>query len=417
MKLNNRSIKNIIKKIVRKAGMAADDAAQNVITGRLLRKQNLTKGNTARPVRVGFLVQMPEIWDKEEPVYRQMLSDQRFDVSLVVVPPFDRVRDKVGTTYENNYFLKEYKEAITAYQGRGWIDLHDRFDYIFFQRPYDEYLPEELQSRNVVKYAKCCYIPYAFSGADVFNGGNTNKRFFRNFYFSFPESEYMTQLLKKEFSPNDRLHHFEYLGYPALAPYYDIGNSRQSRNILWTPRWSYDPKIGGSTFLENKDAILQIQEMYPGDRITFRPHPLMFGELELKKRMTREEIISFQQAIAAAGIIYDTGDPIVSAIRDADILITDYSSIIIQYFITGKPVIYCEGGIKLNSVFEAMSEGFYIARDKDDIIKYINMLKNGNDELADKRKQIIADHLEGHRTAAKKITERIYSDYTAEDVG
>ena len=41
-------------------------------------------------IKVGFIVQMPQVWDKESPVYERMTADSQFDPWLIVVPSYDR---------------------------------------------------------------------------------------------------------------------------------------------------------------------------------------------------------------------------------------------------------------------------------------------------------------------------------------
>ncbi len=362
-------------------------------------------------IRVAFIVQMPEIWDKEESVFEVMRKDSRFEAVLLVVPPFDRVKEIVTNEYEKNFFIRKYGSyAIPAFDGEKCIDLRNKFDYIFFQRPYDHYLPKELQSSRVVKVAKCCYIPYGFSGADVFNGGNTDKNFFRNMYFSFLESDEMVTLLKRKFILTSNYHHVENLGYPALELYYSINSRKKYEKILWTPRWSFDEKYGGSTFLDNYLIPLEIKQENERCDITFRPHPLLFGELISKKLMTKEEIDSYLRCLEQKGIRYDEGKPIFDTFCESDILITDFSTIIIQFFLTGKPVIYCDAGIVLNNLFSKMAEGFYIAHDKEEIRKYVKELQRGNDYLYEKRQEIIHKHLNYHMGSTQRIVEKIYND-------
>ena len=38
---------------------------------------------------------------------------------------------------------------------------------------------------------------------------------------------------------------YETLGYPDLEVYFDIPSRDEIKNIIWTPRWSYDPEMGG----------------------------------------------------------------------------------------------------------------------------------------------------------------------------
>ena len=114
-------------------------------------------------VKVAFLVQMAEIWDKQLPVYAAMQEDERFEPQLIVVPPYDLIKREITYDYKDNYFLLNYEQSIPAYSEGKWIDFSDRqFDYVFYQRPYDVNLPKQLQSYQITSFSRCCYIPYGY---------------------------------------------------------------------------------------------------------------------------------------------------------------------------------------------------------------------------------------------------------------
>ena len=378
-----------------------------------LKRQSKKKNNPNTPIQVAFVVQMPEIWDKEEPVYSAMSGDPRFSVSVLVVPPYNQISKTIETDYKNNYFLKAYPEAVRAYENGSWQALDKNYDYVFYQRPYDLYLPLPLQSRTVVKQAKCCYIPYGYTGADVFNEGSTNKAFFRNLYFGFAESAYMAKVFNNRYQDNKEreLHKIAFLGFPALIPYFDFEPTSEYRKILWTPRWSYTPKIGGSHFLEYKDTIISLKKQSQELIITFRPHPLLFGEMISCSRMSEQEVNAYLEQLSQNNIVYDKGHPIYETLQKTDILITDYSSIVIQFFVTGRPIIFCESDIVLNDDFNMLSEGMYVVHNKAELIAAVQKLSNGEDPLCIKRQKIIAKLLEEHKDATNKIIEAIYKDY------
>lgn len=404
------SIKSIIKKRTGIIYYYINEVWQSIRTFFLLIKHNKVVIKE-RKIRVAYIVQMAEIWDKEEAVFELMKNDARFEVRMIVVPPYDMIKKSVSTDYYDNFFLDKYKlYAVRAYENGKWLDMKNKFDYVFYQRPYDHYLPNELQSKSVIKYSKCCYIPYGFSGADVFNGGNTNKDFFRNIYFGFLESDYMANLLKKKFHISRKLHHIENLGYPVLSPYYSLETKGIRCSLLWTPRWSFDDKIGGSTFLVNKNVLFNIIEEGIDCDLVFRPHPLLFEELVIKGMMSQKEISMYVNELGRVGVIYDHGEPIIEAINNASILITDFSSIIVQFFVTGKPIIYCEGGIKLNELFEKMLEGIYVAHNEKEIINFVKQINDGNDYLYNTRRVIIDKYLSNHFNSANRIVNRIVSD-------
>lgn len=43
-----------------------------------------------RKIRVGFIMQLPGVWDKVQPVFEEMLSDERFVPVGIVVPKYER---------------------------------------------------------------------------------------------------------------------------------------------------------------------------------------------------------------------------------------------------------------------------------------------------------------------------------------
>lgn len=49
--------------------------------------------------------------------------------------------------------------------------------------------------------------------------------------------------------------------------------------VLWTPRWSTDPYIGGSNFFNYKDIMTRLVKQNKNILFIFRPHPLMFENL------------------------------------------------------------------------------------------------------------------------------------------
>ncbi len=413
MKIKGKEIfiREIPKKAIKRALITITRMYLDIKADYYIVLQSLKREKKELPIRVGFIVQMPEIWDKEEPVYNCMRSDNRFKTLLIVVPQYDNVQKKILLDYNDNYFLMNYADnAICALENGKWIDINNRFDYVFFPRPYDHFLPPKLRSDNVVKHAKCCYIPYGFSGADVFNKGNTNKPFFRNMYFSFLESDQMVSLLRKQFFISKKIHHIENLGYPALSPFYNITANRRCESILWTPRWSFDEKFGGSTFLKNKNVLFLIAQQCAIKKISFRPHPLLFEELLSKNIMSQKEIDEYLQKMKRKGIDYDRGRPIYEVFKNTDVLITDFSTIIIQYFLTGKPIIYCEAGIKLNDLYSKMAEGFYTAKNEKDVLELVMQLQSGNDYLYEKRKEIIQKYLSAHKNSAERIVNRILTD-------
>ena len=61
----------------------------------------------------------------------------------------------------------------------------------------------------------------------------------------------------------------------------------------------------------------------------------------------------------------------------------------VDYFMTGKPIIYTHKTDLFNDFGKKIAEGFYWVRNWDELKKTIEMLKSGNDPLKEKRREII----------------------------
>ena len=365
-------------------------------------------------VKVGFLVQMVTVWDKQEEIYSEILRRDGMEAFLFVVPEDDWSNQKIENSYDNNYFLNRYSESIKIYNSNGSvIDLTSyNLDYLFYPRPYDAHLPKELRSNVMRNYTKCCYIPYGFTGADVFNEGNVYNSFFDNIYFCFMDSEYMRKLLENQYQNEIKrgLKKIEYLGYPALEKYLDMPERDIISTMTWTPRWSYDKKLGGSNFLEYKDDFVELINRHKGE-VIFRPHPLMFDELVNRGLMSEENRDEYITKLKQKNTSIDMFHPIDEVLEKTDLLISDFSTIVGTFFLTGKPIIYCDKGIVLNEVYAEMAEYMYIAYNWNDVEKYYTeiVLKN-NDYKKSERQRFIKRKYCDVKDSAKKIVDAIITD-------
>lgn len=406
-------MKNLTWRVLRKSYHLAKFVVLNMRSIYFISKVRCKKRHPGK-IRVGFIVQMAEIWDKQEPVYREMSLRDDMEVVMLVVPPYDFKNKKLTMDYQDNYFLNTYLEAREAIHPDGKVVNVEDFnlDYVFFPRPYDIYLPKALRSTTLVKKMKCCYIPYGFTETDAFNELASDPSFFRNIYVSFMDFGYMCDILCAKYRRTVKagLRHFENLGYPSLEPYLKMRGEGMPQTLMWTPRWTYDEKLGGSHFLEFKDCFLALKKEFSELGLIFRPHPLMFDELVSKGRMTQMEIEHFLSVLDEMGIVYDVGKPIGEAIKKADILLTDSSSIMIMFFLTGKPIIYCKSQIIFNNFTNRMVECMYHVETDSEIMGYVAQLVSGKDPLAQDRIGWIESEFADYSGAAERIVDWIVDD-------
>ena len=107
----------------------------------------------------------------------------------------------------------------------------------------------------------------------------------------------------------------------------------------------------------------------------------------------------------------DSNKSIEDTFRNIDILISDNSSVILMFFLTGKPIIYCIFDVGFGTLFKSIMPGMYIARNWEEVEKYLKMLQNHEDPLKSVRNEIISNNFPQHHNVAEKIVNTIAEDY------
>lgn len=390
--------------------------AENYIK-KIIKNNRNDSSKKNRKIKVGFIAQVPTVWDKSEDVFLEMLKRGNIETKLLVIPKDSWTDYSKFDSYNDNFFLEKYPEyCIKAIKDDGSIlNIKElNFDYIFYPRPYDVHLPQGLRSTDLVKVTKCCYIPYGYSCSDNFNDCNVENPFFDNIYMEFCESEYLKNLLYKKYkkSCDNGTKHFEVLGYPVLAKYIDMKPRNGIKTITWTPRWSYDPVVGGSNFIEYKDNFVELCRKLPKYiKVIFRPHPLMFDELVAKKIITSDEKNLYITTLKELNVSIDLENPIDDVLSETDILLSDFSSILVHFFITNRPIVYCKKNIKFNEDLKDSEQYMYVAKSWTEVETYIKNLIKDKDKLSTKRNEFINKKFGNLKISARKIVDKIVSDY------
>lgn len=360
------------------------------------------------PVRVGFIAQMPEVWDKQMGLFQTMLEDPRFEPGVLYVKPYDIVRQKItddGSRDRDFYVSACGAEHVTDWFGDETPDL-DQYDYLFYDRPYNHYLPEALQTTRAVSHARLCMINY---GADDWEMPFLYTDFAMGIRLWFASNTHESVIHQAVFG-RSRYHRVFDVGYPAFDLYHALDSVPGKNRILWTPRWSYDAEVGGSHFFEYVHQMIDFAKTHPVT-LVMRPHPLMFDNLVSKGLMTEEEVRALKQRCAEAGIRFDANRVVADTFRETDILVSDYSSILGLFMATGKPVIYCPSGIPLNDECRQLTDAMYPAESWEALEQALNQLIAGEDPMKEKRRQAVSRTVLKKQHAAAAIADIIYRDY------
>ena len=134
----------------------------------------------------------------------------------------------------------------------------------------------------------------------------------------------------------------------------------------------------------------------------------------MEKRMTEEDVNAYLQDVNNSGASIDTNKDISDTFQNTDILVSDRSSVIPMFFMTGKPIIYCPIESEYGYLFQMILPGLYIANNWEDMNNILDNLTGGNDRLKEVRESIIHEYFSSNMNASKKIVDTIYNDYYEE---
>lgn len=379
------------------------------ITAYWLKRQSARRVEE-RKIRVVFVVRSAITCDKILPVYEEMKRRKNFEPYIVIHPEFDYSHSDGAW----KYFFQRYPDG-KIYDYSCLMDLRKlEPDYVFFNQPYVRHRPfPSLRIGDLLTFTKICMISYGASLAYVFPERlfRDYRHVYKNLYALFASCESVKTMAHEQFAQDEtfKYRHVEFLGYPALKTYYRMEkNPSKATRILWTPRWLVDDTWGGSHFLEYKDKFNALREKY-GERVELhlRPHMYLFKELQAKNFMTQEEIAAYKEDLNAKGIVRQKRlSDMDKSIRNIDIFLADYSSILICLFLTGRPIIYCE---LANAVpfpeYKEMFAAMYTARSWEEVEFYLAELMAGNDPLFERRQAIAQKIFETHKDAASRIVD------------
>ncbi|WP_461810832.1 CDP-glycerol glycerophosphotransferase family protein, partial [Faecalimonas sp.] len=363
-------------------------------------------------------------------VYEEMKKRDNIETVIFTIPEYDIKTGKHKNDIAYEYAVKEgLKEIVKSEKNGNWVSLKElQPDYVFYQRPYEAYLPEIYRSKNVLEYAKTCYIPYAiFASISSAMNLEYERGFARNIYYHFVSNLELERLVKNKFSTTAKkgLRQVKYLGVPILESvlknvnksennevWRNWGSKQGQLKVLWTPRWTIDEKLGGSHFFDYNDKFTTLVKDDKQIYFAFRPHPMAFDNYIKENLMSMEEVEKLKKEyVETSNMIIDNQKDYVNTFWGTDVLITDISSMMMEFFVTGKPIIFCGTNMALDSLHKEVVDTLYSGTTWKEIEETLNNLKAGNDYLQEKRDQVIKKRFANMDKTSEKIVDAIENDY------
>ena len=196
-------------------------------------------------------------------------------------------------------------------------------------------------------------------------------------------------------------------GQPYLD-YFRSCEEQEKEYIIYAPHWTVaNQGISYGTFEWNGKFILEYAKAHPEQKWIFKPHPMLFKSLIDKDVMTESEVKEYYETWGKIGLKYESGDYL-DLFNKSKLLITDCSSFLGEFFLTGAPVIHLisKTATPYNETINRIIKNYYRAENLEELQQLLNKLPD-EDSMKSQRENAIKDFNNSGTTSAEKIVKDI----------
>lgn len=348
--------------------------------------------NKKDKIKVLFLVSEVAKW-KAQSLYNLMVDSEEFEPLIAVTLLTDAHKGKdvcrknINEAY--NFFKRNGMNVVYAYTNKHYVDLKTfNPDIVIYQQPWG--LDKSQFPDEVSKYALTLYIPY-YVASYTLSEFDYNQDFHK-FLFRYYVLDKVLENKLKRITGRDN---FIGLGAPILDNIKVDENNKNSKNyVIYAPHYSFyhplnENPVNFGTFLDNGLQILEFAKKHPEVNWVFKPHPQLKTALTKIGENIQEINNYFDEWNKIAITCYDAS--YIKLFSDSQMLITDSSSFLTEYFCTGKPIIHLiSENCEITPLSKKMFDSFYKAYGIEDISVFFNeIVSNKNDYLKSKRLEIL----------------------------
>ncbi len=400
---------------------------KNKINANLAACRSALREINAKPkkdrVRIVFVCQVPANWDGMNSIYEAAKASDQVDAYIVAIPEkiigknYELTAEQYGENRSYEFCRKFEPDTINGYdpENGNFFELKQLDpDYVFLPRPYDIHLPEPYRSDVLRTYTKICFLPYGYSICRWGTKGVYNMEFLSNVYAVFADNTHHAEMITntfKAFHAMDIKKVYD-LGYPGFDAFLShINHEPHTRTtVLWLPRWTMDEDIEASTFFKYKDCLIHYFKDKDVDFIC-RPHPLMFRNFVSRGLMSEEELQSFRKTFEEnSNFLIDEQGDFMDTLSRADLIISDFSGLLVPELFMDVPIIYTGETIHFESFTKQLIPGMYMARNENELVRQIGELLSGKDSLSEKRRAINELILNGKYDVGKNVIKVLVED-------
>ena len=311
----------------------------------------MNKEESAKKIKVAFFPYKISMWDSLESIWEAADRDENCECQVIPIPYYSKNAD--GEIEKEHYEGAAFAKKVPIIDYQTYFLEQEMPDVMYIHNPYDQYnkvtmvhprfFSTELKKGGGI----LVYVPYYISG------------FCKKYENMLPNcanmgavySDYLilqNENLKNAYAfcgyPERRL---LVLGSPKVDAVYKIREKQFYQIDEWKPVIENRKVIllntSITTCLRNDNWLEQIQKLIEpilqDNRLAliWRPHPLLLDTMRSMLQKQAEYDMLLERIRKAPNARIDGSDTAEAAMKASDAMISDYSSLVMQYNFTGKP--------------------------------------------------------------------------------
>lgn len=349
-------------------------------------------------IEVVFMPYKASMWDSFDSIYRAAINDPECEVYVVPIPYYEKNEkgELVKFCYEGNELPDDV--ITTPFEV---YDLEKRKpDIIYIHNPFDGYntltmVNPQFFSQHLSKYTDMLvYVPYYVAGSS------------EQSRVSLPSAcNYVNKIvvqsptLKKAYI-NSGIEENKLLdlgspkidaalkGYNSSNPYLNLWKEIQFEQKVFLFNTGIADLLSTETWYSQIEQTLNYFMENPQFSLIWRPHPLTEVTLRTMRPQVKQSYAEIKLKINEfKNIFIDGSQDAYPAIQLSNALISDYSSIMLQYIATGKPVLGYLSDKMLGSDRNYFADylGCYLTGEGDTISQFVEMVDLNQDFKKEER--------------------------------
>ena len=347
-------------------------------------KQTIISAKTDK-ILIYFLPYKASMWDCFSSIYEEAKKDSRCEIVVMPIPYYEKGSGRKICEYNcfpSQISLMNYEDVVLE-------KVHP--DIIYIQNPYDGTnkvtgVAEDYYTSKLKKYTSLLvYVPYYLSAM--------YKNEWRMMEKALLPGNINSDLVVLQSEKQKEI----YVKYGAFSEKYIVAGSPKADAVINIHKCNIDEikyRLGiksSKVIMLNKILTCLLGLIENADiTLLWRPHPLLQATIEAINKEALTEYNSIIEKAEKTGKIYvdKSADPL-DAIMVSDALASDYSSLVVQYYLTGKPIYSLDGdrtyrdtGIVIFDYYDA-----YLKTEGVTLNDFVNMVLSGDDTRKNLRKE------------------------------